>query len=218
MDEKLTDQLSKLIEDAVRYLPNLLGGVVLVLIGWFLGWFAKRIVTQVTALLRPDRFLTRFRWGKDFAKGDVRQGLYDFLGNLAFVLVFLIFLDHALRTWKLTIFSDILEKGIFFFPRMIFASIIFGAGWLIASWASRAVARALNREGIPWASLIGSFSKAALILFFSAMALLELNVARQIVIIGYMAIVATSGIIMIVLAVVGGRMWFEKIRKSPKEK
>jgi hypothetical protein len=116
MDEKLTDQLSRLIEDTVRYLPNLVGGVVLVLIGWFLGWFAKRIVTQVTVLLRPDRFLTRFRWGKDFVKGDVRQGLYNFLGNLAFALVFLIFLDHALRTWKLTVFSDILEKGIFFFP------------------------------------------------------------------------------------------------------
>jgi hypothetical protein len=218
MNEKLRDQLSELIEETVHYLPSLLGGVLFVLVGWFLGWFAKRIVTRVAALLRPERFLTRFRWGKDFAKGDVRQGLYNFLGNLAFVLVFLVFLDHALRTWKLTVFSDILEKGIYFFPRMIVALIIFGAGWLIASWASRAVVGALVRERVPRASLIGSLCRAALILFFSAMALLELDVAREIVIIGYMAIVVTSGIMIIVLTAVGGRMLFEKMKKSSNDK
>ena len=217
MNEKLSDQWSGLIEDTVQALPSLLGGILFIAVGWFLGWFAKRVITQMTALMRPERFLTRFRWGKDFAKGDVRQGFYNFLGNLAFVLVFLIFLDHAFRTWKLTVFSDILERGIYFFPRLIFALIIFGAGWLIASWASRAVVGALSRERVPWASLIGRLSRAALILFFSAMALLELDVAREIVIIGYVAMVSTSGIMIIVLTAVGGRILLDNKKKPSND-
>jgi hypothetical protein len=50
------------------------------------------------------------------------------------------------------------------------------------------------------------------------MALVELDVAREFVIIGYMAIVSTSGIVMIILTAVGERMFLERMKKSPNNK
>jgi hypothetical protein len=190
----------------------------LVVVGWFLGWFLKRIIIRVAVLLRLERFLTRLRWGEDFSKADVRYGFYNSLGNIAFFIIFMIFLDNAFRTWKLTVLSDLLEKIIYFFPKIILAVAIFGIGWLIASWAAKSALKALHREDIPRASLIARLIKAALIILFSTMALIELDIARQVVIIGFVTIFVTSGVLIIVLSFFGGKEFIRKIKESLKEK
>jgi Mechanosensitive ion channel, conserved TM helix len=218
MADTLRNQLFGLTQDVIGYLPNLFAGVALVLIGWFLGWAAKRVTLRVAVLFRLERVLTRFRWGQDFSKGDVRYSFYGLLGNIVFLIIFLIFLDNAFVAWKLRVFSDLLERGIYFFPRIILSLVVFSIGWLIATWASRTAIKALNREKVPRASLIGSLFKAILILLFSAMALVELDIGRQVVMIGFVTIFVTSGIVIVVLAAVGGKTFIQKIKKSLEEK
>jgi hypothetical protein len=217
MGESLQTQFWGMGKEVIGYLPDLFAGILLVVVGWFLGWFLKRIIIRVAVLLRLERFLTRIRWGEDFSKGDVRYGFYNFLGNIAFFVIFIIFLDIAFRTWKLTVLSDLLEKGIYFLPRMILAIAIFGIGWLIASWAAKSVSKALHREDIPRASLIARLIKAVLIMLFSAMALVELNIAREIVIIGFATLFITLGLLTVVVAAVGGKNFIKKIVESLEE-
>jgi hypothetical protein len=217
MGESLQTQFWGMGKEIIGYLPNLFAGILLVVIGWFLGWFLKRIIIRIAVLLRLERFLTRIRWGEDFSKGDVRYGFYNFLGNIAFFVIFIIFLDNAFRTWKLTVLSDLLEKGIYFLPRMILAIAIFGFGWLIASWAAKSASKALRREDIPRASLIARLIKAVLIMLFFAMALVELNIAREIVIIGFATIFITLGLLTVVVAALGGKNFIKKIVESLEE-
>jgi hypothetical protein len=214
MNGNLQTQFLEMGKEIIGYLPNLFAGILLVVIGWFLGWFLKRIIIRIAVLLRLERFLTRVRWGEDFSKGDVRFGFYNFIGNIAFFIIFVIFLDNAFRTWKLTVLSDLFEKGIYFLPRIILAIAIFGIGWLIASWAGKSALKALRREDIPRASLIVRLIKAVLIILFSAMALVELNIAREIVIIGFATIFITLGLLAVVLAAVGGKNFIKKIVES----
>jgi hypothetical protein len=217
MGESLQTQFWGMGKEIIGYLPHLFAGILLVVIGWFLGWFLKRIIIRIAVLFRLERFLTRIRWGEDFSKGDVRYGFYNFLGNIAFFVIFIIFLDNAFGTWKLTVLSDLLEKGIYFLPRMILAIAIFGIGWLIASWAAKSALKALRREDIPRASLIARLIKAVLIMFFFAMALVELNIAREIVIIGFATIFITLGLLTVVVAAVGGKNFIKKIVESLEE-
>jgi Mechanosensitive ion channel, conserved TM helix len=217
MGESLHTQFWEMGKEIIGYLPNLFAGILLVVVGWFLGWFLKRIIIRVAVLLRLERFLTRIRWGEDFSKGDVRYGFYNFLGNIAFFVILIIFLDNAFRTWKLSVLSDLLEKGIYFLPRMILAIAIFGFGWLIASWASKSALKALRREDIPRASLTARLINAVLIMLFSAMALVELNIAREIVIIGFATIFITLGLLTVVVAAVGGKNFIKKIVETLEE-
>lgn len=214
MNENVPTQLWGLGEGIVGYLPNLIAGLVLVAIGWALGWVAKRVIIQIAVILRLERILTSYRWGADFSKADIRYGFYNFLGNIAFFIVFLIFLTNAFSAWKLTILSTLLENGIYFIPKIIIALVIFGLGWLAAVWAAKAVQRALRREDIPRATLIARFTKAVLIVLFSAMALVELDVAREVVVIGFATIFVTLGILAIVLTIIGGKEFIQKIEHS----
>ena len=217
MDKTYEDQIWNIAEKILEYLPSFFAGLLLIVLGLAVGWFAKRVVIQLALLLRLDRYVTRFRWGEDFAKGDVRYGFYNFLGNIVYLIVFLIFLDNALTAWRLVFLSNLLERGILLFPRLSLALLIFGIGMLIASWASKTVQRSLRREHIPRATLIARFAKACLILFFSSMALIELDVAHQIVVIGFSTIIITLGVITIVFAIVGGKDLIKTIQESMED-
>ncbi len=214
MNQNLQELFTNLGKNFIDYMPNLLGGIILVAVGWFLGWLAKRFIIQIAVILRLERFLVSFRWGKDFDKADIRYGLYNYLGNIAFFIIFIIFFNDALSTWKLSIFSNVLEKAILYVPKIFISSIIFGIGWLISLWTSRAVQRALKRENIPRSTLISRFTKSVIILFFSAMALVELDIAREIVIIGFATIFITLGVFTIVIAFIGGKDFVKKLQET----
>lgn len=218
METKVGDQFIGLADNIIAYLPSLLAGIILVLIGWIAGWIIKRILIQVSILIRIDRFLRRSRWEADFTKADVRYGIYNLIGNIGFTLIFLLFLDNALIAWNLNMLSDLLSKLILFLPKIIIAVSIFGLGWLMSFWSEKSVLKSLHREEIPRASLIARFIKVILIIFFSAIALVELDVAREIVIIGFSTIFITLGAIAIVITAIGGKGFVEKIGNSIREK
>jgi hypothetical protein len=204
--------------EVINFFPSILGALLWLIVGWIVAWLVKRIVIQLCVIFRLHRYLPRMRWRRALAKADVRHALYNYLGNLAFAAVFLIFLYSALSAIKLTILSHLLEQTIFFVPRFIGCLLIFGLGFFLATRISVAVHMAVLREGIPRASLIGRFVKAALLIFFSAMALTVLSFARQIVIIGFAVSFATLGGLVVVVAAAGGKEMVQKIFHWPEEK
>lgn len=204
--------------EVINFLPSILAALLWLIVGWFVAWLVKRIVIQLCVIVRLHRYLPRVRWRKALAKADVRRALYNYLGNLAFAAVFLVFLYSAITALKLTILSHLLEQTIFFVPRFIGAFVIFAAGLFFSTRISVAVHMAALREGIPRASLIGRFVKAALLIFFSAMALTELGFARQIIIIGFAVSFATLGGLVVVVAAAGGKEMVQKIFHWPEEK
>ncbi len=188
-----------------EYLPGFFGGLFLVILGLALGWLVKRIIIQLAVILRLERFFIRFRWAKDFSKGDVRYGFYSFIGGLVSWFIFLFFLNEAFRLWKLTALSDLLKNALLFIPKLSIALLVLGLGWFIAAAVFAVTQKAFRRERIPRASLIAGFIRMVVLIFFTAMALAELNIAREIVVIGFAVIFITLGVLTIVLALNGGK-------------
>jgi len=199
------EPFSNLVQSIVDYFPSLVAGLVLIIIGLMAGWLIKRIVYQVCVILRIDRLLGSFRWGGEFSKADIRHALFNTIGNIVFFLVFLVFLNAALEAMKLSVLANMIEKSVAIIPRLLVSLIIFGIGWIVARWAAFAVRRALYREGVPRATLFARFSSAVILLFFSAMALAELDIARQVVIIGFSVIIITLAAMAIIMVSVRAR-------------
>jgi hypothetical protein len=217
MKEILRNQFLRLSEDFVGYLPNLLGGILILIIGWIIAWLVKRFIIRLSSILKLERFILFSRWKNDLSKGDVRQGVYRFIGNASFVIIFLIFLDNAFIVWKMTMLTELLSRGIYYLPKIIIALFIFGMGWLISFWTAKSVMRSLVHEQIPRASFISRFVKAILLLFFSAMALVVLDIAKEIVIIGFATMIGTLGAIAVVMVAVGGKKIINLFRKTVED-
>ncbi len=210
MDNSIQGPFFDFGKEIISYLPNLLGGFLLLAIGWFVGWLAKRIIVQLLIAFRLERLFTRVRWRQTLSKADIRYALFNFIGNILFFVIFLIFLYTALDAMKLTVLSSLIQNGVLFIPKLIVALIIFGLGWIIAGRVSNSVYNALGKENVPNYSLISRFIRFAILIFFSAMALAEIEIAVEIVIIGFTTIFITLAIIAVVFAVVGGKSYMSK--------
>jgi hypothetical protein len=213
-----SEPFSKLAQSVIDYFPSLIAGMLLIILGLIAGWLIKRIVRQLCAILRIERLLGSFRWGGEFSKADIRHALFNAIGNMAFFLVFLVFLNAALDAMKLFILSNMIQKSVGIIPRLLISLFIFGIGWLVSRWTALSVRRALYREGVPRATLIARFSSAVILLFFSAMALTELDIAREVVIIGFSVIILTLAVLTIIVVSIGGRELVKKTLDSLDEK
>lgn len=217
MDSPLEKALQNVTDQFVSYLPSLLAGIVLITVGWILGWVARRIVVQVVLVLRFDHLLRRFWWGTAFAKADVRNAVAEFIGDGGFLVVFLVFLNAALEALQLRVLSEVLKQAVLFVPKLLIAAGVLGLGWLLATWIAGSIQRALTKEDVPRATLIARFSKAVMLLFFSAMALTELDIAREIVVIGFSVTLVTLGVLVVVITVTGGKRLVSGILNSFEE-
>jgi hypothetical protein len=100
MDSTLRDLFQNMGQKIIGYLPDLFAGLVLLGTGWFLGWFVKRVVVRICVLLHLERLVRAFRWGGGLSRADVRHAVFNWVGNVAFFLVFLAFLNAALDTMR----------------------------------------------------------------------------------------------------------------------
>jgi hypothetical protein len=210
MDNSIQGPFFDFGKEIIGYLPNLLGGILLLAVGWFVGWLAKRIIVQLLIAFRLERIFTRVRWRQTLSKADIRYALFGFIGNIFFFVIFLIFLYTALDAMKLTVLSNLIQNGVVFIPKLIVAFIIFGIGWIIAGRVSTSVYIALAKENVPNYSLISRFIRFAILFFFSAMALAEIEIAVEIVIIGFTTIFITLAVLAVVFAIVGGKSYMNK--------
>jgi hypothetical protein len=218
MDSPLSQALGGVTDSFIVYLPHLVAGLVLIILGWILGWVAKRIAGQLFLVLRIDRLFRQFKWGAGLAKADVRYAFSGFVGTGAFIIVFVIFLNASLEAFQLNVISDVLRQTVLIIPKVLIAVGILGIGWLFAGWIAVTIQRALTKEAVPRATLIGRFTKVVLMLFFSAMALTELDIAREIVIIGFGVTMVTLGVLVVVMTTMGGKRLVETLLEPPEEK
>ena len=218
MKQMISNVVDQVMVEIFNYLPRVAASLLLLLVGWLVAWAIKRIVIQLCVIFRVHQYLPRMGWRKALSKADVRDAMFNYVGNVAFIAVFIVFIYGALATLKLTVLSSLLEHTIFFLPRVVGCVVIFAIGLLLSNRISVVVHMSVLREGIPRASLIARFVKGALLVFFSAMALTVLDFARQVVIVGFTVSFATMGALVVVAAVAGGKEMFQKIFHWPEEK
>lgn len=218
MDKSIESPFFDFGQQIINYLPNLLAGILLLAAGWIVGWIVKRIVVQLLFVLRFERLFTRLQWRQVLSKADIRHALFGFIGNIAFFVIFLIFLNSALFAMKLTILSNLIEHGVLFVPRLIVALVIFGIGWIIAGRVANSVYVALIKEDVPNYSLISRFAKFIVILFFTAMALVEIDIAIEIVIIGFTTVIVSLSILAIAAVVFSSKGFKEKFINNADRK
>ena len=203
MQSQESSPLQELFSSVSEYLPTLAAGLLILALGLAVGWVAKRTLIRVLIWLRLDRLGGRYGWRSAFGKGDVRAALYNTLGNVTMLLVFLIFLDDALQTLRLQVLSRILDQVVFFLPRLALAGLIAGVGLGAANLAAARIEDALEEERFTHARLLGRMSKGLVLSIVGALVLWELGLARQIVLAAFLIAFGAIGVAFAVAVGVG---------------
>ena len=194
MSEQTPEPLAALLLRFYDYLPTLAAGVFVLLLGFVLGWLAKRVLIRMLVWLRLDRLAGRVGWRSAFGKGDVRAALYEMLGNLALIALVLVFLDNALTIWGLDVLSRLLDRTVFYLPRLLLAALIAAVGVAIGNSLAERAQEALEEEELAHARLLAKGLKAVFLAVVAALALWELDFAREIVLSGFVIAFGAMGV------------------------
>jgi hypothetical protein len=165
-----------------QYMPTLLAGVVVLLAGAVAGWLLKRVVVRILVLLRLDRLSGgSSTWRSAMGKGDVRAALYNGIGMIAGSILFLVFIDNALQILGLTVLARMVDQVIVYLPTLALGVLISWVGLALANVLARRVEALLHHEGIPHTAILVGLVKSAFLFVVAALAMWELDFAREIV-------------------------------------
>lgn len=221
MNEKPLESVRDLISSLAGYVPTLLAGLVVVLLGLVVAWVGAKIVVRMLILMRLDRIIGRLGWGRALEKGDVRHSLFELVGSIFGVLVFLVFLENAVTIWKLAVLSRLLERLLGLVPQLFTATLIMLVGAGVATAVGRAVQRALHQEEFERAPLVARIVRAAILVVASAIALVQLQIAVGIVTGAFLLAFGALALSLALAFGLGSRkavetMWEERLRRRQK--
>lgn len=177
---------------AATFIPNILTGVVILLIGVILGSIVKRVIIEVLKALNVESYLRRY--GVPEARRDFSW--INMFSEIARWFVIILFLIPATDVWGLRQVTVLLNAFLLYLPNVFVAAIIAAVGFVFARLAHDVV-QASTREISPEGSqTIASVTRWAIIIFVMLAVLNQLGVAQDLIRIlftGFVAMIAIAG-------------------------
>ena len=177
---------------ASTFIPNLIAGIVILLIGVILASIVKKIVTQLSSALKIESYL------KQYGVPEARKEFTwtNILAEIARWFVIVIFLIPTAEVWGLPQVTTILNTFLIYLPNVFVAAIIVLIGFVAAGLVHDIVLASASRLSAQSSQAIASLAKWAIIVFMLLAALTQLGIAKeliQILFTGFVAMIALAG-------------------------
>ena len=154
LHEHLTDPLRRVLSQVLEYLPNIIGAIVLVLVGWVVASLLRVLCRRLAQ--SGLRRLERTAWWEARAQqGAFYRSLSSMAGTLVFWIVMLLFLGAGIEALGLPAVSNILAAVTIYLPRVLVATLILFGGVLLGELARTWTAGMASRAGVAFADLVG---------------------------------------------------------------
>jgi hypothetical protein len=191
---------------AIQVVAYLFVALIILAIGWVVGSFLGKIVDKAFKALKVDSVLRQAGVEKMLRKGDVRLDSGVFVGALIKWFVIAIFFLSALRVFGFTQVTAYLEDVVMgYIPHVIVAVLILLVSVVIGEVVQKVVSSASSAAHMASAKLLGAISKWAIIVFAALTALVELNIAAELVQVIFIGVVVALSIAFGLAFGLGGR-------------
>lgn len=177
----------------INYLPDFIGGLVILLIGLIVGAVAYRVVVGFLKALKVEKFLARY--GVTKIEGhDVQWS--EVMAELVRWTIIIVFLVPALESWRLNAVNVVLSRVILYIPNVIVAVILALVGLVFAKIAFRLTLSASHSLGTNTAHILALIARWSIIVFVTFLVLHQLGVVQELLRIlfaGVVAMIAIAG-------------------------
>lgn len=177
---------------AAAFIPNLIAGVVILLIGVILGSIAKRVIIEILNVLKVESYLKRY--GIPEAKNEFSWT--NILAEIVRWFVIILFLIPTAEVWGLPQITTILNTILLYLPNVFVAAIIGLVGLVFARLGADIVLASTRGLSSDASRAIASSTRVAITIFVALAVLNQLGVAKdliRIVFTGVVAMVAIAG-------------------------
>jgi Conserved TM helix len=211
--------LTTAFDRIVAFLPNLIAGLVILLLGWVIAAVFARVTRVLARRLKFDRLLGKL----GLANVEEPASGSRWLGSLVFGIVMLVAVMQASRAWKLDFIANGLAAFIAYLPHVLAAAVVFGVALYLGNWVRDRFYRARVVE--PEAErAVGTLTagprflpglvRGVIIGIGAFMALRELQIAPEIVNAAFMFTIGALAVAGAIAFGLGGREVAGRIAQS----
>lgn len=218
----IIEPFDRFIERLLQFLPDILTSILIFISGIVLGLILKFVFLRFFRAIKLDKFSERSGVLEMIKKGGVKEPLSLILSRFISWVTIISFSILSLRSLNVPVIERILERFILYLPNVFVAAVILFLGYLLGNFLGRAALITSVNAGIKLSGLIGRFVKLTIFLLAVTMALEQLGIGRETIVIAFAII---FGGIVLALAIafgLGGRDtakdYIEKKMKGEEKK
>ncbi|MEK9180003.1 MAG: hypothetical protein AAB897_01145 [Patescibacteria group bacterium] len=179
-----------------QYVPNLIGALVVFIVGLIVAAGLGTLVEKIFDAARLDSLLARLGLAPYFERAGLRLRGSHFLGRLVYWFIVVAFLLAASDILGLFALSSFLRDVLGYIPNIIAAVLIMLAAVVLGSFLRRLISASVLSARLHAAHFLGALTWWAVIIFGFLTALVQLNIAVSIInsiITGFIAMLALAG-------------------------
>lgn len=213
----IVNSLQSLWITIVDFLPNVLGAIIIFVIGLLIAAGLGKLVERIFELLKLDHFLTKIGLAPYVERAGLKLRAAYFLGKLVYWFLVIAFLLAAVNALNLTVFADFLREVLSYMGNVVAAVLIMFAAIVIGNFARNVVSAAVMSSKLAGAAFLGALTWWAIVIFGFLAALLQLHIAESIinaVVTGVIAMLALAGGLAFGL---GGRDYAAELIRKMRE-
>lgn len=177
----LVDAGGNLLTSIALFLPNLIGSIIIFLVGLLLGSWLKTIIVKVLSALKVSNVFEGTAVNKFLTKAELTTKVEHVIGEAVRLLTVLIFFIASVNLLGLTTVTVVLNSILAYVPNVIAAILILTIGVLIAGLVESLVKGSLGAVDIKISRLLAKASSYAIVIFSILAALAQLHIAEQFV-------------------------------------
>ena len=197
------DSLQQAFDSFFGFLPNLLGFLVILVIGYIVARVVKGILTKVLEKVGLDRALHSGQTGQYVEKVSPNASPSRLVGAIAFWFVLLGAISLAVSALKIPALTNFVATIYGYLPNVIAAVLIFVLAGAIAAAVAGLVTRVMGDT--PTGKLVASVVPVLILGIAVFMILNQLGIAPAIVTITYAVLLGSVGLGMALAFGLGGR-------------
>ncbi|MEJ2695145.1 MAG: hypothetical protein P8013_00705 [Candidatus Sulfobium sp.] len=181
----ITQPVGEFVDNVIQFLPNLFSSIFLLIIGLVVAWIVKYILARIFRFFRLDEVSERSGINRVIAKGGIRGPFSTLLARFVSWVIILAFVIIALNALNVLAIERLFEKFFLYLPNVFVALLIIIFGAILGNFFGRAALIASVNAGLRVSGLVGKGVKLAIFLFSLSIALEQLGIGKDTVIISF---------------------------------
>ncbi len=169
-----------------NYMPNLFGGILILVVGLLIGSIVKQLILTVVTFSKIDLL---FHKTKLIKKEEVNIWT-EVLSEILKWMLIIVFLVPALEVWGLSRATAVVNQILFYLPNVVVAVVIAFVGILAANLTSDLIRHSVKTMGSTASNSLAVFTRGAIMFFTVLVVLNQLGVAQDLIRILFTGIVA----------------------------
>lgn len=193
------------------FIPQLLGAIVALVLGWMLAKLARTGVMRLLTLLKFDKATEKSGLETFMKHADLELSVASVLGNLIYWLIILVMIVTVANSLGLQMVADLFNKVVLYIPNVIVAILVLVFGTILARFINRMVFAWLSNMEFDGALTVSTFSEYAMMVFVFFMAMEQLQIANELLTAAFIIAFGAVGLAFAIAFGLGSRDWAAKV-------